>query len=169
MSLFISFTHEQFLIRFPETCMNDNILSFLKKQSAASISCVNELNEPYSFSCFFAFNPTEKLLYFKSPVAAYHSKVLLQNPKISGTIMPDKLNKLAIKGIQFTGAMLTEEDPVCRDASKIYHSKFPLALAIPGVVWVIQLNQVRMIDNFPGRFKKYAWERTEKTNLQVAL
>ena len=148
--------------------MNDTILSFLKKQSAVSICCVNEFNEPYAFSCFFAFDPREKLLYFKSPATSYHSKVLLQNPKVSGTILPDKLNKLAIKGIQFTGAMLTEEDPVCRDASKIYHSKFPLALAIPGVVWTIQLMQVRMIDHFPGRFKKYTWERNPKTSLQVA-
>lgn len=142
--------------------MNDNILSFFKKQSAASICCVNELNEPYSFSWFFAFNSREKLLYFKSPATAYHSIVLVQNPKVSGTIMPDKLNKLAIKGIQFIGVLLTEGDPLCRYASKTDHSKFPLALAIPGVVWTIQLTQVRMIDNFPGRFKKYSWERTQK-------
>ena len=148
--------------------MNDNIISFLKKQTAASICCVNELNEPYSFSCFFAFNSTEKLLYFKSPATAYHSKILVQNPKVSGTIMPDKLNKLAIKGIQFTGVVLPEEDPVCRDASKIYHSKFPLALAIQGVVRAIQLMQVGMIDHFPGRFKKYSWERPEEIDLQIA-
>ena len=148
--------------------MNENILSFLKKQSAASICCVNELNEPYSFSCFFAFNPAEKLLYFKSPTAAHHSKILLQNPKVSGTILPDKLNKLAIKGIQFTGVFCPENDLACSDASKFYHVKFPLALALPGVVWTVRLTQVKMIDNFPGRFKKYSWERTEKTNLQVA-
>lgn len=148
--------------------MNDNILSFLKKQTAASICCLNELNEPYSFSVFVAFNNTEKLLYFKSPAAACHSQLLLKSPKVSGTIMPDKLNKLAIKGIQFAGVLLAENDPLCRDASKIYHSKFPIALALPGVVWAIQLNQVKMIDNFPGRFKKYSWERSEKTSLRVA-
>jgi hypothetical protein len=83
--------------------------------------------------------------------------------------MPDKLNKLAIKGIQFTGMMLAEENTLCRNASRIYHSKFPLGLAIPGEVWIIQLNQVKMIDNFLGRFKKYSWERTEKTSLQLAI
>lgn len=167
MSLFINFT-QKYSDQVSETSMNHNILSFLKKQSAASISCVNELNEPYSFSVFVAFNSTEKLLYYKSPAAAYHSKVLEQNPKVSGTIMPDKLNKLAVKGIQFTGILLAEVDPLCRDASKIYHSKFPLALAIPGVVWTIQLTRVRMIDNFPGRFKKYSWERAGNIGLQIA-
>ena len=146
--------------------MNERILSFLKRQSAASICCVNELNEPYSFSCFYAFKDTENLLYYKSTVASYHSKILLQNPKVSGTIMPDKLNKLAVKGIQFTGLVLAEKDPLCVGAFKNYHSRFPMAIAIPGVVWTIQFNQLKMTDNVPGIFKKHSWQREEKTAIQ---
>jgi uncharacterized protein YhbP (UPF0306 family) len=148
--------------------MNDKILAFLKKQTAASISFVNEINEPCSFSCFYAFNSTENLLYFKSTASAYHSKILLQNPKVSGTIMPDKLNKLAVKGIQFTGVVLKESDPLCMDAFKIYHSKFPMALAIPGEVRTIQLNQLKMTDNVPGIFKKHSWQREEENAAQIA-
>ena len=148
--------------------MNDKILAFLKKQTAASICFVNEINEPCSFSCFYAFNSTENLLYFKSTASAYHSKILLQNPKVSGTIMPDKLNKLAIKGIQFTGVVLKESDPLCTDAFKIYHSKFPMALAIPGEVRTIQLNQLKMTDNVPGIFKKHSWQREEENAAQIA-
>jgi len=148
--------------------MNDKILAFLKKQTAASISFVNEINEPCSFSCFYAFNSTENLLYFKSTASAYHSKILLQNPKVSGTIMPDKLNKLAIKGIQFTGVVLKESDSLCTDAFKIYHSKFPMALAIPGEVRTIQLNQLKMTDNVPGIFKKHSWQREEENAAQIA-
>lgn len=148
--------------------MNDKILAFLKKQTAASISFVNEINEPCSFSCFYAFNSTENLLYFKSTASTYHSKILLQNPKVSGTIMPDKLNKLAIKGIQFTGVVLKESDPLCTDAFKIYHSKFPMALAIPGEVRTIQLNQLKMTDNVPGIFKKHSWQREEENAAQIA-
>lgn len=146
--------------------MNDKILTFLEKQTAASICCVNEINEPYSFSCFFAFNGKENLLYYKSNPSAYHSKILMQNPKVSGTIMPDKLNKLAVKGIQFTGVVLAENDPLCLDAFKKYHSRFPLAIAVPGVVSVIQLNQLKMTDNVPGIFKKHLWQREEKAATQ---
>ncbi|HET7115918.1 MAG TPA: hypothetical protein VFI29_05480 [Hanamia sp.] len=148
--------------------MNDRILTFLKKQTAASICCVNELNEPYCFSCFFAFNSKENLLYYKSTASAYHSKILLQNPKVSGTIMPDKLNKLAAKGIQFTGVLLAENDPLCMDAFKNYHTRFPLAIAIPGTVWAVQLNQLKMTDNVPGIFKKLSWQRVEKPANQFA-
>ena len=148
--------------------MNDKIITFLKKQTAASICCVNEINEPYSFSCFFAFNGTENLLYYKSILSAYHSRILLQNPKVSGTIMPDKLNKLAVKGIQFTGLVLAENNPLCMDAFKDYHSRFPLAIAVPGTVSTIQLNQLKMTDNIPGIFKKYSWQREEKVVFQFA-
>jgi hypothetical protein len=146
--------------------MNDKILAFLKEQTAASISCVGELNEPYSFSCFYAFNCKENLLYFKSTTSAYHSKILLQNPKVSGTIMPDKLNKLAVKGIQFTGEVLAENDTLCVDAFKNYHSKFPMAIAIPGVVSTIQLNHLKMTDNIAGIFKKHFWQREEEITSQ---
>ena len=148
--------------------MNDKILAFLKKQTAASISFVNEINEPYSFSCFFAFNSIENLLYYKSTSSSYHSKILLQYHKVSGTVMPDKLNKLAIKGIQFTGVILAENDPLCMDAFKNYHSRFPLAIAIPGVVRTIQLNQLKMTDNVAGIFKKHSWQRVEKSAVQFA-
>lgn len=148
--------------------MNDRIAAFLKKQTAASICCVNEKNEPYCFNCFFAFNSSENLLYYKSSSSAFHSRILLKNPKVSGTIMPDKLNKLAIKGIQFTGVVLTENDPLCVDAFKNYHSRFPTAIVIPGVVLTIQLNQLKMTDNVPGIFKKHSWQREEETAIQIA-
>jgi hypothetical protein len=141
--------------------MNDKILDFLIKQTATSISCVNEVNEPYSFSCFFAFNKKENLLYYKSTASAYHSQIVRQNPKVSGTIMPDKLNKLAVKGIQFSGIVLNENDPLCVDASTHYHSRFPMALGISGIVWTIQLNQLKMTDNVLGIFKKHSWQREE--------
>lgn len=148
--------------------MNHRILTFLGKQTAAPICCVTNINEPSSFSCFYAFSSTENLLYFKSTASAYHSKVLLQNPKVSGTIMHDKLNKLSVKGIQFTGAVLDENNPLCMDAFRNYHSRFPMAIAIQGVVRTIQLKQLQMTDNVPGNFKKHCWQREEKTDIQFA-
>ena len=165
MSLFINFT-QNILSDTLKVFMEERILTFLKKQTAASICCVNEINEPYSFSCFFVFNETKNLLYYKSTTSAYHSKILLQNPKVSGTIMPDKLNKLAVKGIQFTGVVLNEDNPLSVGAFKNYHTRFPMAIAIPGEVWAIQLNQLKMTDNVPGIFKKHSWRREESATNQ---
>lgn len=146
--------------------MNVKIAEFLKKQTAASISCVNEVNEPYSFSCFFVFNSKENLLYYKSPAASYHSLLLRQRPKVSGTIMPDKLNKLSFKGIQFTGEVLSENDALGVGASDTYHRKIPVAAAISGVVCTIQLTQVRMISNVIGIIEKLSWQREEPVSKQ---
>jgi uncharacterized protein YhbP (UPF0306 family) len=148
--------------------MNPKIIVFLKKQTAASISCISEINEPYSFSCFFAFNSTEKLLYFKSSESALHSRIILKNPKVSGTIMPDKLNKLSIKGIQFAGEVLDRNEPFCADASGNYYSKFPLAVTIPGVIWTIQLNQLKMTNNVLGIFEKFSWQRDQQISIKSA-
>jgi uncharacterized protein YhbP (UPF0306 family) len=146
--------------------MNSKIIDFLKKQTAASISCVDEINQTYSFSCFFAFNSTNKLLYFKSAESSYHSRMILQKPKVSGTIMPDKLNKLAVKGIQFTGEALNFNDPLCKEASKNYYHKFPLAVAIPGVIWTIRVDQLKMTNNVMGIFEKLSWQREEKESIK---
>jgi len=144
--------------------MITRIADFLEKQTAASISCVNEINEPYSFSCFFVYNRKENLLYYKSSPAAYHSKILLKNPKVAGTIMPDKLNKLFIKGVQFTGEVLDQHHPLCKDAGSKYHFKVPVATAIPGEVWTIQLNQLKMSNNTLGVLQKLSWKREENVN-----
>ena len=141
--------------------MNPRIIEFLAKQTSASISCVNDLNEPYSFSCFYVYNADKNLLYYKSSPSSYHSIIIQKKAKVSGTVMPDKLDKKAIKGIQFTGKVLNEDDHLCSDASSIYHRKFPIALAIPGVVKTIKLNQIKMTDNFLGIMKKHSWEREE--------
>ena len=146
--------------------MNPKIIDFLKKQTAACIICINEINQPYSFSCFFAFNSTDKLLYLKSSESSYHSRMILQNPKVSGAIMPDKLNKLAIKGIQFIGEVLAFNDPLCKEASKNYYQTFPFAVAIPGIFWTIRLDQLKMTNNIMGIFEKLSWRREEKESME---
>lgn len=139
--------------------MDNAIIDFLKKQTVASVCCVNGLNEPYAFSCFFAFNATDKLICFKSVETSYHSKIILQNPKVSGTILPDKLNKLVFKGVQFTGEVLSQNDPMCKNAPGIYYSKFPYATAMHGIVWTIKVDRLKLSGNHVGIIKKLSWER----------
>ena len=73
--------------------------------------------------------------------------------------MPDKLDKKLIKGVQFLGEALNENDKLCVEASKIYHKKIPLAIAIPGEVQTIRLDVIKMTDNFLGITKKHTWQR----------
>lgn len=80
---------------------------------------------------------------------------------VSGTILPDRLNTLLIKGVQFDGIVLNEPGTLTERASQFYHKKHPLALAVAGETWIIQVNRVKMTDTTRGFGKKIIWNRAE--------
>lgn len=142
--------------------MNENIIKFLQQQTCATVSCVDEQGKPYCFNCFYAFNNETGMLYFKSTAASYHSAVLKQNPFVAGTILPDKLNKLFVKGVQFDGVVLYDDSPLTRQASGCYYKKNPMALAMSGELWSIQINHIKMTDSTKGFGTKITWERSDE-------
>lgn len=139
--------------------MDKPIIKFLRTQTAASICCVNENGEPYSFSCFYAFNERNNLLYFKSSDTAYHIKLLMKNHAVSGTVLPDRLNILKFNGIQFRGSLLDFNDAICDDASMHYHKRFPFALTITGTVRTIQPDLIKMTGSLLGKMQKWHWQK----------
>jgi uncharacterized protein len=139
--------------------MNGHIIQFIKKQTCASVCCVNEQGSPYCFSCFYVFNSEEGLLYFKSSASAHHSTIVSNNFSVAGTILPDKLNVLMVEGLQFTGSILPEDHPSTQQAAMHYYKKNPAALAIPGELWTIQIDQIKMTDSTLGFGKKITWNR----------
>jgi len=147
------------MLKTNSNSMNERIIAFLEGQKVASICCVDENNTPCCFSCFYAFDRLRNLLYFKSSVNTQHGMVLQKAPRVAGTIQPNKLNPLAIKGIQFKGTILGEDDPFTSNAKSFYHNKHPFAIAVPGEVWTIQLQQVKMTDNTLSFAKKITWQR----------
>jgi uncharacterized protein YhbP (UPF0306 family) len=142
--------------------MNKSIIQFLKDQTCASICCIDEQGKPYCFSCFYAFNEEEVLLYFKSSPNAHHSVLMKTNHFVAGTVLPDKLSKLLVKGMQFEGFVLSARHPLMKGATGNYFTQHPLALAIPGEIWAIRIDQVKMTDNTLGFGKKISWSRTGK-------
>jgi len=76
---------------------------------------------------------------------------------VAGTIQQDKINPLAIKGIQFTGRILNPSTEACSDAETIYHKRFPFALTMPGEIWTLQPDTIKMTDNTLSFGKKLHW------------
>ncbi len=134
--------------------MNERIKEFIKKQTCASIGCVDENNSPYCFSCYYALNVEKGLLYFKSSAETRHSKILLTNPAVAGTILPDKLNKLHIKGLQFEGNVLNAGHTLTQNAASVYYNRHPIAVTIPGDISTIKLVSIKFTDNSFGFGKK---------------
>ena len=141
--------------------MNETISRFLQQQTCATICCIDEQGSPYCFSCYYVFNPEKGLLYFKSSDDAHHSALLLNNPAVGGSILPDKLIRLISRGIQLEGEVLEQFHPLTKDASVVYHKKIPMALAIKGKVFTIRLNAIKMTDSQLGFGKKITWKRNE--------
>lgn len=139
--------------------MTERINEYITQQNCASVCCIDANGLPYCFSCFYAYNSIEKLLYYKSSMDTQHSKIIVNNPLVAGTILPDKLNKLHVKGMQFEGMVLPQEHPLTRNAAAYYYKKNPVAVAMPGEVWAVQINSLKLTDNSFGFGKKLTWNR----------
>ena len=148
--------------------INKTISQFIKEQTCAGICCVDETGKPYCFSCFYAVNVEKGLLYFKSSKESHHATLLMQHPFVAGTVLPDKLHELVVKGLQFEGVLLDKEHPLAQNASGNYHKANPMALAVPGEIWTIQIDSIKMTDSTLGFGKKISWQR-EQENQAVAL
>lgn len=138
--------------------MNERIIEFVQGQKVATVCCVDEENNPYCFNCFFAFDEKKLLLYFKTSSSTRHAQLLEQNGAVAGTIQPDRLNTLAIKGLQFTGQLVDDDDPLASDAPVLYHKKYPFAVTMKGDVKTIKLTAIKMTDNTLSFGKKIMWE-----------
>ena len=140
--------------------MNKTIDQFLNVQTCASLCCIDEHGGPYCFSCFFAFNSGDKLLYFKSSPESRHALLIAKNHAIAGTVLPDKLNKLVIKGIQFKGNVLDADQPLTKEAHLFYYKKFPMALAMTGKLYTIEITSIKMTDSSRMFGEKLSWEKS---------
>jgi hypothetical protein len=139
--------------------MNEIIINFLAKQTCATVCSVDEEGKPWCFSCFYVFDPLQCVLYYKSSADTHHALLLKHKPSVAGTILPDKLNKLLVKGIQFEGTLLDAGDSVAASAAVLYYKQNPLAVAMPGEVWTIRIDHIKMTDSTLGFGKKLKWSR----------
>nr|WP_294895226.1 hypothetical protein [uncultured Pedobacter sp.] len=140
--------------------MKKDLQDFIDENKIATICCLDAEHKPYCFNCFYVFEPTQKLLFFKSSPTTFHAQSLELNAEISGTILPSKTNMLALKGLQFTGHVLYADFPLEVSPATYYHKQNPLALAKSGKVWCIQLSKAKMTDSTKVFGAKLVWEKT---------
>ena len=137
--------------------MEKRINRFIRGQKVATICCVENDSKPYCFSCFYAFDEVKMQLYFKSAAHTHHMQTLKERPFISGTILQDKLNPLALQGVQFSGLLIDKVE--CATAKSAYHLRYPFALAMDGTVYTVELQWIKMTDNTLNFGTKLFWEK----------
>lgn len=114
---------------------------------------------PYCCSLFYAFDEIEGLFYFMSSPDSRHTKEMVINPHVSGTILNGEQSVLRLQGIQFSGEAFLLNNDVEADARKVYLKKFPIARLNPSELWCVRIDWIKMTDNTLGFGTKLIWER----------
>ncbi len=140
------------------TAIDERIVKFLKAQTNLTLAtCTN--NIPYCANCFYAFEETKNWLVFKSDTETNHVRQAIANPFVAGTVIPDKLVKAKVQGVQFSGLFREAIGDDLKRAETIYYNRYPFARAFGGVIWIVDLEEMKMTDNTLGFGKKLLWKK----------
>jgi uncharacterized protein YhbP (UPF0306 family) len=139
------------------------IIAFLQEAKVLTYCTVVE-DQPHCAPCYFSFLEQDDNYYllFKSSADTQHIQEALINPKVAGSVLPNrKIEVSSNQGVQFKGLFIVDKEDRGK-LKKAYYTKFPYAKAVPGEVWSIQLDHLKMTDNTLGFGKKLKWSRENK-------
>lgn len=134
------------------------VITFLQEAKVLTY-CTVVNDQPHCAPCYFSFLETDGQYYllFKSSKETQHIQEALINPKVAGSVLPNrKVEVSSNQGVQFKGKFILEEEERIK-LKKAYYAKFPYARAVPGEVWAIELIETKMADNTLGFGKKLKW------------
>lgn len=139
--------------------VTENINDFISENQVASVCFVDKNNKPYCINCFYSWHPEDAIIIFKSSFGTNHDNLIISGADISGTILNDQINLSKIKGIQFSGELIDQNQINELGLSGNYLKKFPLSIAMPGYLWGVKLNFVKFTDNTLIFGNKTIWKR----------
>lgn len=135
-----------------------NIIDYLQENKVSSVCFLDLNNKPYCINCFYEYDETSENLIFKSSHGTTHHDFIKNNLDIAGTILPNTLDFLKIKGLQFKGKLINEGEIQRLGLSTKYIKKYPMSLAIPGYIWAIKLEFAKLTDSTLGFGNKTIWK-----------
>lgn len=138
--------------------INNNIKDFLEKNQVSTV-CFSDNNKPYCINCFYAVDVINAILIFKSSYGTTHDAFVKPGLHSAGTILADQVDITKLKGIQFTGILLNQQEIHNHKSHTLYLKRFPLSLAMPGYLWGVQLEYIKFTDNSFGFGNKTIWQK----------
>ncbi|MCC6372786.1 MAG: hypothetical protein IT236_17410 [Bacteroidia bacterium] len=134
-----------------------NISDFISENKVANICFVDKDGRPYCISCFYVFDELAQALVFKSSYGTTHDAFVKSGASVAGTVIPEAINVLTLKGIQFNGTLLDNSEIEKLKLSTLYIKSFPMSLAMPGYHWAVKLSFLKYTDNSVGFGNKTLW------------
>ena len=139
--------------------ITENIKIFIDKNQVSTVCFVDGNNHPYCINCFYVFDSSSAILIFKSSHSTKHDSFIKSGEPTSGTIIEDQIDVTKLKGIQFTGILINQQQIIENKLQLLYTTKFPMSIAIPGYLWGIQLQYLKFTDNSFVFRNKTIWEK----------
>lgn len=143
--------------------MQQNIIDFLTEKHIVSFSVFTS-EDHWAASCFYVFDQENDRLILLTDPDTRHGKLMQQNCRLSGTIIHESTNVATLRGMQFKGEihrLKTAEKPT---ALSLYYNRFPYAKLMPAEVWVIDLKEVKFVDNREVFGRKSLWSAAENSS-----
>jgi uncharacterized protein YhbP (UPF0306 family) len=137
--------------------IQNNIREYLNSNKISTVCFVDKEGNPYCINCFYAFDETNNLLIFKSSLGTTHHEFIKPAGCVSGTILPNKIDFLKIKGVQFLAKLLSTKEVDELKLSFKYIKQHPMSIAIGGYIWAARLEFVKLTDNTLGFGNKITW------------
>lgn len=135
----------------------DKLNSFLQENKIATVCFVDQENNPYCINCFYVFDEEHSLFIFKSSNGTMHQNFTKPTASVSGTILPDTIDILKLKGMQFVGKIIDKEEIVKLHLNSQYLKKYPMSIGIIGYIWAVRLDFLKFTDNTLGFGNKTIW------------
>ena len=134
------------------------IFTYLKKQHVLSLCCSFD-DDIWCANCFYVFDEKEVAFYLMTSAESRHSKLMLNNHLVAGTVNGQPKNISLIKGIQYKGiiSLLAEENK--NDALSLYTKRFPIAKIKSQPLWKIEISELKFTNNILGFGSKSIWHR----------
>lgn len=139
--------------------VTENINDFISENQVASVCFVDKNNKPYCINCFYSWHSEQAILIFKSSFGTNHDNLVVSGACLSGTILNDQISLSKIKGIQFNGDLIDQNQINELELGNNYLKKFPLSIAMPGYLWGVKLNFIKFTDNTFVFGNKTNWSR----------
>ncbi len=143
--------------------MQKRIFSFIQKKYLCTLSCTQN-NLPWANAFYYVFDEENLRLIYVTGEKTHHSKIMVENPNVAGTIFTPTRFHPSLQGIQFTGTAKLLKDEDGEKARELYKKEYSHELIDKLSVWEVQLEYVRLIDNSLGLFSTIEWKRNESQN-----
>ncbi len=137
--------------------IQNNIKIFLNSNKISTVCFVDNNANPYCINCFYVFDEINNCLIFKSSLGTTHHEFIKPSEYVSGTILPNNIDTLNIKGLQFTAKLMSRNEVDDLKISFKYLKKYPMSMAITGYIWAAKLEFIKLTDNSLGFGNKATW------------